>query len=118
MYSFYLLTYLIYLCIIFIYHLPICNSIYIYIYMYICIYLFIIIILRILPKSVGNMQNLRHLNISRNQLQDLPAELTCCRNLRVLNVRHNNLLFLPGELCWFSEQAYIYIYIYIYITLN
>ena|GEM_PF-4004282 len=54
--------------------------------------------LKILPKEIGRMENLKHLNLSDNQLAALPAELGNLANLDTLDLSINQLTSLPAEL--------------------
>lgn len=49
--------------------------------------------------AISCMKQLVQLDLSRNRLSDLPAEIGRCHALQVLAVSHNQLPSLPAELC-------------------
>ncbi|KOS21987.1 Glucose-repressible alcohol dehydrogenase transcriptional effector [Escovopsis weberi] len=51
-----------------------------------------------LPKEIGQLRQLRHLDASFNQISDLPAELGMCTFLKQLLLFNNNIQELPFEL--------------------
>ncbi|XP_038659886.1 leucine-rich repeat-containing protein 2-like [Scyliorhinus canicula] len=52
-----------------------------------------------LPAEIGNMTKLKELNVSFNKLTSVPLELGCCENLEKLNLSSNlELAELPYEL--------------------
>ncbi|XP_043919507.1 leucine-rich repeat-containing protein 47 [Protopterus annectens] len=53
--------------------------------------------LQCLPTELRNLNELNTINASCNRLQILPAELCMCQKLAVLNVSHNELSRFPDE---------------------
>jgi internalin A len=51
-----------------------------------------------LPAEIGNLINLETLNLSSSQLTALPQEIGELSNLEILDLRHNNLTELPVEI--------------------
>ncbi|CAH0038502.1 unnamed protein product [Clonostachys rhizophaga] len=51
-----------------------------------------------LPKQIGELRQLRHLDASYNQISELPAELGMCTYLKQLLLFNNNITELPFEL--------------------
>jgi Leucine-rich repeat (LRR) protein len=51
-----------------------------------------------LPPKLGQLVNLRELDVSNNQLDDLPNEIGLCLRLRKLFCKGNHLRTLPGTL--------------------
>uniref|UniRef100_UPI00398F1F78 DISP complex protein LRCH3-like n=1 Tax=Pristiophorus japonicus TaxID=55135 RepID=UPI00398F1F78 len=51
-----------------------------------------------LPDDIGNLRQLRELDVSCNEIQRLPPQIGLLESLRDLNVRRNQLLTLPEEL--------------------
>jgi len=51
-----------------------------------------------LPKQIGELRQLRHLDASYNQITELPAELGMCTYLKQLLLFNNNIHALPTEL--------------------
>lgn len=43
------------------------------------------------PKDIGKLEKLTRVNLSRNQLVELPTEFFTLPNLRYLNLSHNNI---------------------------
>jgi len=57
-----------------------------------------------LPKEIGNLVNLTELHLSYNQLTELPKEIGNLVNLTVLGLYNNQLTELPKELQeWFAN---------------
>lgn len=58
-----------------------------------------------LPRTIGTLTMMTHLDVSHNALAALPVEIGTCLRLRVLNVACNALTRLPDELgaCLFLE---------------
>jgi CCR4-NOT transcription complex subunit 6 len=54
--------------------------------------------LTVLPKQVGELRQLRHLDASYNQISELPPELGMCTYLKQLLLFHNNIQTLPAQL--------------------
>ena len=54
--------------------------------------------IRMLPPSIGNLSAMRSLNLSRNNLESLPPEIGQMHNLRGLNINFNSLTELPPEI--------------------
>jgi Leucine-rich repeat (LRR) protein len=50
-----------------------------------------------LPPSIGDLTNLRWLNISYNNLTELPSEIAKLRNLERLHINNNRITALPLE---------------------
>lgn len=55
--------------------------------------------------AVGQLRNLRVLDVSDNQLQSLPAELGNLNELNTINVSCNRLKILPADLCTCPKLA-------------
>ncbi|NXK42628.1 LRRC2 protein, partial [Piprites chloris] len=55
-------------------------------------------LIQTIPAYIALFQDLRVLELSKNQISDLPVEIGCLRNLKVLNVSFNNLKSVPPEL--------------------
>ena len=51
-----------------------------------------------LPKEIGNLIGLTHLNLNFNKLQSLPAEIGNLNNLVSLELEYNELQSLPAEI--------------------
>ena len=51
-----------------------------------------------LPLAVGQLQALRHLNLSRNQLSAVPSSIGNLQYLEDLDLSHNCLVQLPASL--------------------
>ncbi|NXP18729.1 LRRC2 protein, partial [Scytalopus superciliaris] len=51
-----------------------------------------------IPAYIALFQDLRVLELSKNQITHLPVEIGCLKNLKVLNVSFNNLKSVPPEL--------------------
>ncbi|OAA66328.1 Endonuclease/exonuclease/phosphatase [Cordyceps fumosorosea ARSEF 2679] len=51
-----------------------------------------------LPKQIGELRQLKHLDVSYNQLTELPPELGMCTSLKQLLLFNNNVADLPYEL--------------------
>ncbi|CAH1175752.1 unnamed protein product [Phaedon cochleariae] len=58
--------------------------------------------IRLVPDAVNNLQCLSFLDLSRNQLTNLPREL-CQLPIQILLVSNNNLTALPDEMCRMSH---------------
>jgi len=54
--------------------------------------------LKVLPPQIGNLGNLKSLNLSSNELSALPKEIGQLKNLTNLNLPNNQLVFLPNEI--------------------
>ncbi len=54
--------------------------------------------LKILPKEIGQLQNLQILNSENNQLTTLPKEIGKLQNLQELHLQNNQLTTLPEEI--------------------
>ncbi|KAM6302360.1 leucine-rich repeat-containing protein 2 [Podargus strigoides] len=55
-------------------------------------------LIQTIPAYIGLFQDLRVLELSKNQINYLPVEIGCLKNLKVLNVSFNNLKSVPPEL--------------------
>ncbi|OUM57718.1 hypothetical protein PIROE2DRAFT_17200 [Piromyces sp. E2] len=51
-----------------------------------------------LPNSIGNLKNLQILNLSSNNLRELPDSIGNLKNLQILNLSSNNLRELPDSI--------------------
>lgn len=51
-----------------------------------------------LPSSLGNLRNLKFLNLNVNILQQIPTTIGGCLSLGVLSLRHNKIQQLPMEI--------------------
>jgi hypothetical protein len=54
--------------------------------------------LKVLPPQIGNLGNLKSLNLSSNELSGLPKEIGQLKNLTNLNLPYNQLVNLPKEI--------------------
>jgi hypothetical protein len=52
--------------------------------------------LKLLPNEVGQLEELKFLDLSMNELESLPAALGQCKNLQTMNLSHNSLHALPS----------------------
>ncbi|KFP82498.1 PREDICTED: leucine-rich repeat-containing protein 2 [Apaloderma vittatum] len=55
-------------------------------------------LIQTIPTYIALFQDLRVLELSKNQISHLPVEIGCLKNLKVLNVSFNNLKSVPPEL--------------------
>ncbi|XP_010161339.1 leucine-rich repeat-containing protein 2-like, partial [Antrostomus carolinensis] len=55
-------------------------------------------LIQTIPAFIALFQDLRVLELSKNQINHLPVEIGCLKNLKVLNVSFNNLKSVPPEL--------------------
>ncbi|KAM9367214.1 leucine-rich repeat-containing protein 2 [Phaethornis superciliosus] len=55
-------------------------------------------LIQTIPGYIALFQDLRVLELSKNQINHLPVEIGCLKNLKVLNVSFNNLSSVPPEL--------------------
>ena len=55
--------------------------------------------LQILPPEIGNLTNLKYINLGYNYLCGLPPEIGNLTNLENLKINNNNLYSLPPEIC-------------------
>lgn len=51
-----------------------------------------------MPSQVGQLKNLKVLNLSNNKFTGVPAEIGQLKNLEILNLSNNQLTGLPNEL--------------------
>lgn len=51
-----------------------------------------------LPYSIGGLKNLRWLDLNNNQLRSLPSQIGELENLRWLNLGSNQLIILPSQI--------------------
>ncbi|XP_075267241.1 leucine-rich repeat-containing protein 2 isoform X4 [Opisthocomus hoazin] len=54
-------------------------------------------LIQTIPAYIALFQDLRVLELSKNQISHLPVEIGCLKNLKVLNVSFNNLKSVPPE---------------------
>ncbi|MCC5899545.1 MAG: leucine-rich repeat domain-containing protein, partial [Phormidium sp. BM_Day4_Bin.17] len=62
-----------------------------------------------LPPELGELYNLERLDLSHNQLQELPPKLGELYNLERLDLNHNQLQELPPELGELEKLEYLHI---------
>ncbi|KAM8792447.1 leucine-rich repeat-containing protein 2 [Eudromia elegans] len=55
-------------------------------------------LIQTIPAYIALFQDLRILELPKNQITHLPVEIGCLKNLKVLNVSFNNLKSVPPEL--------------------
>ncbi|MFQ5979224.1 MAG: leucine-rich repeat domain-containing protein, partial [Candidatus Heimdallarchaeota archaeon] len=58
-----------------------------------------------LPPELGQLHNLEQLDLSKNQLTQLPPELSRLENLRHIYLGGNKLTALPKEIAAFFRKA-------------
>ena len=65
-----------------------------------------------IPSSIGNLTNLTHLNLGRNQLSgEIPLEIGNLTNLTVLNLQYNQLTGeIPSEIGNLTNLTYLWLY--------
>ena len=63
-----------------------------------------------LPDEIGNLSNLKELNLYKNQLTSLPDEIGNLSNLRKLYLHNNQLTRLPQEIGNLSKLTTLYLY--------
>lgn len=61
--------------------------------------------LETLPRSIGQITNLRSLSISKNHLTTLPIDLVNLKSLDILDVSENLLCILPGDILEFMRKT-------------
>lgn len=44
-----------------------------------------------MPENIGNLTNLKHLNLSHNQIATLPTTLGNLKNLKYIDLKNNHL---------------------------
>lgn len=59
-----------------------------------------------LPEWLQRLENLRHLVISSNMLQEIPQQIESFRNLSYLDVSDNQIMELPSSLFNLVEMKY------------
>lgn len=59
------------------------------------------------PEWLIRLENLTHLVVSSNLLQEIPQEIENLKNLNFLDVSDNQLLSLPGSLFNLEEIKYL-----------
>ncbi len=59
--------------------------------------------LKFLPREIGRLTNLLELNVRNNQLTELPREIKFLNNLDTVNVSDNQLTFLPQEIKFLNK---------------
>ena len=62
-----------------------------------------------LPAEIVKLTNLTELNLSRNQLMSLPAEIVKLKNLTALNLYRNQLTSLPAEIVELKNLTELYL---------
>ena len=63
-----------------------------------------------LPREIGNLTNLQKLDLSRNQLTELPKEIGNLTNLQDLRLNNNRLTELPTEIGNLTNLYFLYLY--------
>ena len=58
---------------------------------------------RTFPEEVLNLKDLRYLDISNNKLEIIPTNINALHFLETLNVSKNNITELPQELLCFAD---------------
>jgi DNA-binding XRE family transcriptional regulator len=56
-----------------------------------------------LPPEIGNLINLQELNLIDNKLKTIPSEIGNLHNLKILNLYYNKLKDLPLEICYLEN---------------
>jgi Leucine-rich repeat (LRR) protein len=63
----------------------------------------------VLPEEIGNLTNLRHLDIEENHLEKLPKSIGKLKKLKYLSVSENQLEILPLEICNLTNLQELYL---------
>ena len=58
-------------------------------------------------SSLGKLVNLEKLNLSHNNLKELPKQFSNLTNLRVLQLSYNKLKELPNSLGWVARLTHL-----------
>jgi len=61
-----------------------------------------------IPKEIGNLQNLRMLYLSCNQLEFLPPEIGNIKSLKDFSFPYNNLTVLPAEIGLLDLNSFVF----------
>jgi Leucine-rich repeat (LRR) protein len=59
-----------------------------------------------IPKEIKHMVNLELIDCSRNKIQVIPKELCKLNNLQIFDCRENNISIIPREICLLSNLNY------------
>ncbi len=62
-----------------------------------------------LPKQIGQLIHLQHLDLSNNQLATLPEQIGELTNLRRLNLLHNELSTIPKQIGQLTKLKYLWV---------
>ena len=65
--------------------------------------------LRKIPKEIGNLINLKYLQINDNQIEEIPKEIGNLINLRGLNLSYNKIKEIPKELGNLINLRFLYL---------
>jgi len=59
--------------------------------------------------KICNLRNLRQLDLSNNELTELPRRISKLKKLQYLNLGQNNLTALPDEICNLTNLSHLYL---------
>ena len=62
-----------------------------------------------IPESIANLNKLRHLNISWNDISEIPKWIDSLANIEVLNFWGNKIEFVPEEIASLNKLKKIYL---------